>query len=64
MKRVINKLNKKKVLMILGVFVLGIVLSTKLITINTNVKPKSSSNVFLSKDYTYLPKKAYNYVIQ
>ena len=41
MKRVINKLNKKKVLMILGVFVLGIVLSTKLITINTNVKPKS-----------------------
>ena len=64
MKRVINKLNKKKVLMILGVFVLGIVLSTKLITINTNVKPKSSSNVFLSKDYTYLPKKAYNYVIK
>lgn len=64
MMHIINKLNKKKNIIILCFLILTIILSAKFMTINTNVKSKSSSNIFLSEDYTYLPKEAYNYVIK
>ena len=64
MMHIINKLNKKKNIIILCFLILTIILYAKFMTINTNVKSKSSSNIFLSEDYTYLPKEAYNYVIK
>ncbi len=64
MKRIINKLNKKKRLIVLCALILTVILPTKFITVNKEVKTKSSSNIFLSSDYTYLPKKAYNYIIK
>lgn len=46
MMHIINKLNKKKNIIILCFLILTIILSAKFMTINTNVKSKSSSNIF------------------